>query len=467
MVLALWLFPRPPSPRLDNGRSLAVVIAATKVAVLGWLFYEAQQGSSMLLMQHASTTWHGHGALHTIIPVTVATVAVLIFIATPFSRLIEERELLAAGFVAAPYVVINATEGATRWAAHPASHVPYLYIAFAPAALLLAMALALNLYRRRALARSVHRDLVDHAWRSLFYRDSLVACASTYCLLLALTIILIWARANQAPLTSGPASWMFLTGTIAGLELLLLPTGVYCWRSLVGFKQRGILAANVGAVGQFLIVVSSLLLVPWGVLCEAPYATSLLKDAVRQFNGRPCQVAAASPTVLRIAGEFTGGAGEAVERAIEQHPALRLVVLESPGGNVFEGLRIASAIRAHHLSTVTYSECSSACTLAFSAGGERILVRGARLGFHRCTYGIWLDDCERGTRDGARLLIANGVDKDFVAKAFHVPNSDIWYPSTSELQAANVITATELKPRSQLTPAEAKFREDALAGRVR
>jgi hypothetical protein len=469
VILALWLFPRPPSPRLDNARPLAVVIAAVKVGVLGWLFYEIQSGLSSLLMQYESTAWDWRGPLSPIIPVTIASVATVILIAPPFVRLIGERELLAAGVIAAPHVVTNAAQAIGRWASHPASHVAYLYIGLAPTALLMAMALAVSFYRPKFRSRWMpHGDPIDHAWWSLYSRDSPAASASVYGLLLALTIFLIWARVNHAPPSSGSLDVsIFWTGTIAGLELLLLPTGIYCWRSLARFKQRGSLAANVGAGGQFLLGASFLLLVPWGVLIEAPYATSLLKDAMRLFNARPCQVAAASPTVLRIKGEFTDGTGEAVERAIEQHPALRLVVLDGPGGNLFEGIRIASAIRAHHLSTVTFSECSSACTLAFSAGGERILERGARLGFHRCTDGIWLDDCDRGTAAGARLLIANGIDKDFVAKAFHVPNSEVWYPSVLELQAARVITATELKPRNQLTSAEAKFREDALAGRVR
>jgi hypothetical protein len=220
-------------------------------------------------------------------------------------------------------------------------------------------------------------------------------------------------------------------------------------------------------VGQFLIVSSSLLLVPAGVLLEAPRVTALAADAVSATPEASWQVVATSPTVLQIRGFFTVGIGEAVERAIEQHPALNLVVLDSPGGNVFEGVRIARAIRAHHLSTVTHTVCASACTLAFSAGGERILDRGARLGFHRCSDGVWYEDCEDGTRAGERLLVTNGIDANFVTKAFHVPYSDMWYPSVTELQAAHVITATELKSKSQLTPAEAKFREDALAGRVR
>ena len=64
-------------------------------------------------------------------------------------------------------------------------------------------------------------------------------------------------------------------------------------------------------------------------------------------------------------------------------PGVRVVHLDSPGGRVGEGKKLHALIRAHKLDTYVETSCQSACTLAFTAGRERILLKGATLGFHR------------------------------------------------------------------------------------
>jgi hypothetical protein len=78
-----------------------------------------------------------------------------------------------------------------------------------------------------------------------------------------------------------------------------------------------------------------------------------------------------------------------VERLLQSHPRIRTIFLDSPGGDLFAGMRIGHLIAAGHLKTVVNSaaQCQSACALAFLAGKHRLLLgKESDFGFHRQYY---------------------------------------------------------------------------------
>ena len=167
---------------------------------------------------------------------------------------------------------------------------------------------------------------------------------------------------------------------------------VSAWSSLARFKKRNIIAANIAELGQILIVITALPLLSYCILVDVPDTALAVRDGTRLVPGRDWSVVV-DGNLLRISGAFTPGVGDSVKAAVDQNQGLRVVVLDSPGGDIGEGLQIARAIKDHALSTAVKTSCSSACTFAFVAGRERILLPTTRLGFHACRQMIWYSEC--------------------------------------------------------------------------
>jgi hypothetical protein len=146
--------------------------------------------------------------------------------------------------------------------------------------------------------------------------------------------------------------------------------------------------------------------------------------------------------LLHVTGEFTQGIAEAVERSLAATRSVRIVVFDSPGGDVDEAMRIGRDIKENGLTTGVSKECSSACTYSFVAGRQRILLPGGRLGFHACQKVVWYSPCEN--QKYSSYLVASGIDESFIRRALSVDPRDIWYPRPEELLAAHVITGTRV-----------------------
>lgn len=102
-------------------------------------------------------------------------------------------------------------------------------------------------------------------------------------------------------------------------------------------------------------------------------------------------------TALVFSGEVTAGDYERVKAAVERVPNghRRVLILESPGGSLAEGMLIGRYIHKVQVPTavVLGPGCHSACALMFLAGrdeksnaSQRIMVVGAKLGFHQGSY---------------------------------------------------------------------------------
>jgi len=143
---------------------------------------------------------------------------------------------------------------------------------------------------------------------------------------------------------------------------------------------------------------------------------------------------------IEIRGALAAGTAARLRQALEAHPQVRFVHLNSPGGWVTEGERLARVIHARRLGTYTATGCYSACVLAFAAGRPRVLNPDARLGLHS-TSGVDADPlvATLGNKLYQRVLLRYGVSASLVAWSTSTPASEIWMPDPQQLLAGHLI----------------------------
>jgi hypothetical protein len=238
---------------------------------------------------------------------------------------------------------------------------------------------------------------------------------------------------------SASGSLLFVVLSIIPFLCLLL-TGWSAYFSLVRAKRAGgILTANLSELGQIVVLVTAVPLIFFYSVAQVPAVPVVLSQGARMFRG-PLWHVTSDRRVLIVTGEFTQGIAEAVEQSLAATRSVRIVVFESPGGDIEEAMRIGRDIKQNGLETGVATECSSACTYSFIAGRERILLPGAQLGFHACQKAVWYVECKN--QKYSSYLAASGIDETFIRKALSVDPRDIWYPGPEELLAAHVITRT-------------------------
>jgi hypothetical protein len=144
---------------------------------------------------------------------------------------------------------------------------------------------------------------------------------------------------------------------------------------------------------------------------------------------------------LYVEGSYGFGSEDMVQRALEQNPGVRTVVLAGPGGRAQVGFDLYQLFRERKLATRVDEECASACTFAFLGGVDRSISPGGRLGFHSASFpGMSENDMYESNRDLRRFLVYGAnLTAQFADRVFATPSDDIWVPTPQELLAGRVI----------------------------
>ena len=147
--------------------------------------------------------------------------------------------------------------------------------------------------------------------------------------------------------------------------------------------------------------------------------------------------------VLRLTGSIELGSTRRVGELLERNPGVQLVILESDGGNIYEGRGLARLFAAKNLATRVETRCSSACTIAFSGGTHRSMAQTAKLGFHQykvdADYDIVVTNpLKEQERDLQRFRDA-GFNEAFLEQVFASRPQEMWFPASDELLAAGVV----------------------------
>ncbi len=148
----------------------------------------------------------------------------------------------------------------------------------------------------------------------------------------------------------------------------------------------------------------------------------------------------ALPGVLFLSGEIASGDSFALRRAMRDQE-IKTVITVSPGGNLYEGMQIASIINDNNLATYLPegSYCESACAIIF-LGGDQRLVRG-ELGVHQFYSGA--EDAATAARKDVTSAVTQYTTAEIIGimNQFDTPpfvyekmfsTSDIYYFKGSE-----------------------------------
>ena len=146
-------------------------------------------------------------------------------------------------------------------------------------------------------------------------------------------------------------------------------------------------------------------------------------------------------TMIHLRGPFQIGITNRVEELLAQHPEVTGIILDSEGGQIYEGRGLARLIRENGLDTFSLDNCLSSCTTAFIAGSTRTLASGARLGFHQYkTYSLIPSvNVENEQAKDLAIFVKQGVSADFLGKIFKQPPENMWWPEIEELVDAGVV----------------------------
>lgn len=124
-----------------------------------------------------------------------------------------------------------------------------------------------------------------------------------------------------------------------------------------------------------------------------------------------------------LSGEIAPGDLSRLQTAIAHVPSGHRIVLllSSPGGSIDEGIALGRFIQSSSITTVAIqgSGCASACTFLFLAGRDkataepmRIMIKGARLGFHQGSIRVATDK-QYSAND---VRAATGAGQDIVRR---------------------------------------------------
>ena len=205
------------------------------------------------------------------------------------------------------------------------------------------------------------------------------------------------------------------------------------WRSLKGRNTRG--AGAIRIVSASLAFMVLLLLLSLTTNAPALFLTAIGHDPMGSGT-----VHVTADGELELKGAFSAGVAAQAEALLVNHPAIKRLHLNSPGGWVREGVLLAAVVESHHLATDSNTGCYSACILAYLAGSPRRLHPEARLGFHSSS-GLGTDAfyLHAANDEVARRLRNLGVTDDFIERAMTTPASALWTPDPSDLVANHLV----------------------------
>ena len=144
-------------------------------------------------------------------------------------------------------------------------------------------------------------------------------------------------------------------------------------------------------------------------------------------------------SVLLLSGVIQPGAFQRFKAELANKKP-DLIVVDGPGGRVFEAILIGTEIRRRGLPTLVRRNrsCASACTIVFLSGRTKILEPGASLGMHAATTGAGAD--AGGTNLMYGYLRRVGMPTSMAQQMATVPPSEIRWLTRSEQKRLGVRT---------------------------
>jgi len=144
-------------------------------------------------------------------------------------------------------------------------------------------------------------------------------------------------------------------------------------------------------------------------------------------------------------GEVVDGDVEALESFLQSLPKkiTTAVYLASPGGNLYEGMKLGRFFKENRIKTVVEggADCASACALAFLGGTDgagkswRSSSSNSRLGFHAFSSegDISPDNVQAVVADILMYAVAVDAPIFVIVKAFETPSREMYWLDQQEI----------------------------------
>lgn len=152
---------------------------------------------------------------------------------------------------------------------------------------------------------------------------------------------------------------------------------------------------------------------------------------------------------ITLSGPITFGDSDTFTRELQQATdagkAVETVQLDSGGGRLVEGVKLATAIKDAGISTSVGpgDVCASACFLIFAAGATKFLGDGARVGVHKASDKDGRETTSSGaaTESMAHFAKELGVPASIIARMVRTPSKQIVWLDSQDLKAMGVSLA--------------------------
>jgi hypothetical protein len=178
----------------------------------------------------------------------------------------------------------------------------------------------------------------------------------------------------------------------------------------------------------------------WGIVgltFSAQYAKAAEIKAVPVKDGR---------ILIEVTGEILSGDSDKFSQTVKQaNDAGKFVAnlrLNSEGGSLLEGVKLAEAVRFGKMSTNVGKRavCASACFLVFAAGSTKFASYGAQIGVHGASEqgGSETVSSEAATVSMAKVAKELGVPPTIIGKMVVTPPSEMVWLTPEDLQSMGV-----------------------------
>lgn len=227
-----------------------------------------------------------------------------------------------------------------------------------------------------------------------------------------------------------------------------LGVGVLCilliWQIVGALRCASNLQKERGDVwGVYLALVAAVGLVGFQIL-DVVALRYFIEPRAKTIFGDDDFTATLKRDTIYLGGEVNYLMYHALLILLSENENVKTISLESPGGIVFAGRTIGKLIEEKRLKTQVQTYCYSVCTLVFAAGDDRVLQKGAEVGFHGYSFDIpyryqTVNPVDEQKKD-QDYLIKRGIDAAFLKRAFAIDAKTLWKPSRAELYNAGFIT---------------------------
>lgn len=292
----------------------------------------------------------------------------------------------------------------------------------------------------------VKRNFFARYWRGQYSLPFSFWVVGILAALVTLLVIVALDRLFDVNEYNPYASFAFFVSVWVFVVVSTIWDVVGLWRSATFYMHRRWRQGKAtfwGGLVKLLIVAS----VPGGIMTvirsDAPQMGELFDMAFRGDPNLPDYSLRImrNGTEVEIVGGFKYGLTDDFRRLLKASPQIGVVHLDSAGGRIAEAMQVHDIIQQRGMVTYVVNECLSACTLAFAGGRERWLGSAAKLGFHGPSFpGMPEHELNSAIASQQQLLVRDGVDPYFVARALSTPADSLWTPTNQELFAARVVT---------------------------